>query len=89
MRRCLRGLRSGAGRCADGAHGIAFGHVGLRDCVNAELGGDTLFGIRPRPPSAQALALMRADAVKRRSWLGLLHGELAFRVGRIDGWFAL
>ena len=38
---------------------IAFGvvHVGLRDCVNAEPGGDTLFGIRPRPPSAQALAL--------------------------------
>ena len=36
---------------------IAFGvvHVGLRDCVNAEPGGDTLFGIRPRPPSAQAL----------------------------------
>ena len=26
---------------------IAFGHVGLRDCVNAEPGGDTLFGIRP------------------------------------------
>ena len=70
---------------------IAFGvvHVGLRDCVNAEPGGDTLFGIRPRPPLAQALALMRADAVKRRSWLGLLHGELAFWVGRIDGWFAL
>ena len=38
---------------------IAFGvvHVGLRDCVNAEPGGDTLFGIRPRPPLAQALAL--------------------------------
>ena len=38
---------------------IAFGvvHIGLRDCVNAEPGGDTLFGIRPRPPSAQALAL--------------------------------
>ena len=38
---------------------IAFGvvHIGLRDWVNAELGGDTLFGIRPRPPSAQALAL--------------------------------
>ena len=38
---------------------IAFGvvHFGLRDCVNAEPGGDTLFGIRPRPPSAQALAL--------------------------------
>ena len=38
---------------------IAFGvvHVGLRDCVNAEPGGDTLFGIRPRPPSAQAFAL--------------------------------
>ena len=32
-------------------------HIGLRDCVNAEPGGDTLFGIRPRPPSAQALAL--------------------------------
>ena len=33
---------------------IAFGvvHVGLRDCVNAEPGGDTLFGIRPRPPLA-------------------------------------
>ncbi len=26
---------------------IAFGHVGLRDCVNAEPGGDTLSGIRP------------------------------------------
>ena len=26
---------------------VAFGHVGLRDCVNAELGGDTLSGIRP------------------------------------------
>ena len=28
---------------------IAFGvvHIGLRDCVNAEPGGDTLFGIRP------------------------------------------
>ena len=38
---------------------IAFGvvHVSLRDCVNAEPGGDTLFGIRPRPPSAKALAL--------------------------------
>ena len=38
---------------------IAFGvvHIGLRDWVNAEPGGDTLFGIRPRPPSAQALAL--------------------------------
>ena len=38
---------------------IAFGvvHIGLRDCVNAEPGGDTLFGIRPRPPLAQALAL--------------------------------
>ena len=38
---------------------LAFGvvHIGLRDCVNAEPGGDTLFGIRPRPPSAQALAL--------------------------------
>ena len=38
---------------------IAFGvvHIGLRDCVNAEPGGDTLFGIRPRPPSTQALAL--------------------------------
>ena len=37
---------------------IAFGvvHIGLRDCVNAEPGGDTLFGIRPRPPLAQALA---------------------------------
>ena len=32
---------------------------------------------------------MRADAVKRRSWLGLLHGELAFWVGRIDGWVCL
>ena len=38
---------------------IAFGvvHIGLRDWVNAEPGGDTLFGIRPRLPSAQALAL--------------------------------
>ena len=38
---------------------IAFGvvHIGLRDCVNAEPGGDTLFGIRPRPTSAQAFAL--------------------------------
>ena len=26
---------------------IAFVHIGLRDCVNAEPGGDTLFGIRP------------------------------------------
>ena len=42
----------------------------------------------PNRPLAQALALMRAHAVKRRSWLGLLHGELAFWVGRIDGWFA-
>ena len=42
-----------------------------------------------RPPPGQARTLMRAHAVKRRSWLGLLHGELAFRVGRIDGWFAL
>ena len=66
---------------------IAFGvvHFSLRDCVNAEPGGGTLFGIRPRPPLAQTLALMRADAVKRRSWLGLLHGELAFWVDRIDG----
>ena len=40
-----------------------------------------------RSAHGQALALMRADAVKRRSWLGLLHGELAFWVGRIDGWF--
>ena len=70
---------------------IAFGvvHFGLRDCVNAEPGGDTLSGIRPRLPLAQALALMRAHAVKRRIWLGLLHGELAFWVGRINGWFAL
>ena len=76
-----------SGMSADIAFGVV--HVGLRDCVNAEPGGDTLFGIRPRPPLAQALALMRADAVKRRSWLGLLHGELVFWVGRIDGWFAL
>ena len=40
---------------ADFAFGVV--HFGLRDCVNAEPGGDTLFGIRPRPPSAQALAL--------------------------------
>ena len=32
-------------------------HFGLRDCVNAEPGGDTLSGIRPRPPLAQAFAL--------------------------------
>ena len=39
---------------------IAFGvvHIGLRDCMNAEPGGDTLFGIRPSTDlSAQALAL--------------------------------
>ena len=38
---------------------IAFGvvHLVLQDCVNAEPGRDTLFGIRPRPPLAQALAL--------------------------------
>ena len=42
-----------------------------------------------RPPPGQARTLMRAHAVKRRRWLGLLHGELAFWVGRIDGWFAL
>ena len=40
---------------ADFAFGVV--HFGLRDCVNAEPGGDTLFGIRPRPPSAQAQAL--------------------------------
>ena len=46
--------------------------------------------IRPRPMRHHPpQALMRADAVKRRSWLGLLHGELAFWVGRIDGWFVL
>ena len=42
-----------------------------------------------QPPPGQARTLMRAHAVKRRSWLGLLHGELASWVGRIDGWFAL
>ena len=38
---------------------IAFGvvHIGLRDCVNAEPGGDTLFGIRPSPENGRARAL--------------------------------
>ena len=40
---------------ADFAFGVV--HFGLRDCVNAEPGGDTLFGIRPRPPSGLKLKL--------------------------------
>ncbi len=32
---------------------------------------------------------MRAHKVKRRIWLDLVHDEPTFRVGRIDGWFAL
>ena len=68
---------------------IAFGvvHVGLRDCVNAEPGGDTLFGIRPRPPSAQALALMsgrRSQAEKLvgfTAWRTLLSGLVGLTVG--------
>ena len=52
-------------------------HIGLRDFVNAEPGGDTLFGIRPRPPSAQALAPVAVHAATERCGnVGAVHGLL-------------
>ena len=43
------------------------------------MAGTPLPAIPRRPAHGQAQTLMGADAVKRRSWLGLLQGEPAFR----------
>ena len=42
-----------------------------------------------RPIYRRARPLMRAHKIKRRIWLYLVHDEPTFRVGPIDGWFAL
>ena len=59
---------------ADFAFGVV--HFGLRDCVHAEPGGDTLFGIRPRPPSAWAHHSRRRNGTGwgRSGWS--VHGRL-------------